>query len=129
VSLNSRLESNKEESRPGGNPGANLQSISHRCYLREEAFEWKLTKDTIYLPLGCLQGGRDLKEVELARGRAHIRVLKQRLEQTSSNHAKEICSGSAAGSYLKLINFCIMRVIKKREDTSSKSSCPAAART
>jgi hypothetical protein len=42
---------------PGGNPGANRKSISHRCYLREEAFERELTKETIYLPLGCLQGG------------------------------------------------------------------------
>ena len=41
---------------PGGNPGANLKSISHRCYLREVAFEWKLTKDTIHMPLRCLQG-------------------------------------------------------------------------
>ena len=43
-------------SRPGGNPGANLKSISHRCCLREVAFEWELTKETIHLPLGCLQG-------------------------------------------------------------------------
>ena len=42
---------------PGGNPVANLKSISHRCYLQEEAFEWRLTKETIDLPLGCLQGG------------------------------------------------------------------------
>ena len=42
---------------PEGNPGANLKSISHRCYLREVAFEWKLAEETIYLPLGCLQGG------------------------------------------------------------------------
>ena len=28
---------------PGGNPGANLKSISHRCYLQEVAFEWELT--------------------------------------------------------------------------------------
>ena len=40
-----------------GNPGANLESIFHRCYLREVAFECELTKETIYLPLGCLQGG------------------------------------------------------------------------
>ena len=38
---------------PGGNPGANIKKISHR----EVAFEWELTKETIYLPLGCLQGG------------------------------------------------------------------------
>ena len=42
---------------PGGNPGANLESISHRSYLQEVAFEWVLTAETIYLPLGCLQGG------------------------------------------------------------------------
>ena len=42
---------------PGGNPGANLKSISHRCYLFEVAFVWELTKETIVLPLGCLQGG------------------------------------------------------------------------
>ena len=42
---------------PGGNPGANLKSTAHRCYLREVAFEWALTKETIYLPLGCLQAG------------------------------------------------------------------------
>ena len=41
---------------PGGNPGANLESTSHRCFLREVAFEWEVTKETIYLPLGCLQG-------------------------------------------------------------------------
>ena len=29
---------------PGGKPGANLNSILHRCYLREVAFEWELTK-------------------------------------------------------------------------------------
>ena len=42
---------------PGGTQGANLKSICHRCYLREVAFECELTKKTIYLPLGCLQGG------------------------------------------------------------------------
>ena len=36
---------------PGGNPRANLESISRRCYLREVAFEWNSTKETIYLPL------------------------------------------------------------------------------
>ena len=34
-----------------------LESISHRCYLFEVAFVWELTKETISLPLGCLQGG------------------------------------------------------------------------
>jgi len=36
---------------------ANFKSISHRCYLFEVAFVWELTKETIDLPLVCLQGG------------------------------------------------------------------------
>jgi len=43
---------------PGGNPGANLKSISHRCHPILVAFVWELTKETIYLPLGCIQGGK-----------------------------------------------------------------------
>ena len=42
---------------PGGKPGANPKSISHRCYLFGVAFVWQLTQETIVLPLGCLQGG------------------------------------------------------------------------
>ena len=42
---------------PGGNPGANLKSIYHRCHPILVAFVWELIKETIDLPLGCLQGG------------------------------------------------------------------------
>jgi len=42
-------------SHPGGNPGANLKSISHRCYLFEVAFVWELAEETIVLPLGLKQ--------------------------------------------------------------------------
>ena len=42
---------------PGGNPGANRKSITLRCYLFKVAFVWELTKETIVLPMGCLQGG------------------------------------------------------------------------
>jgi hypothetical protein len=44
---------------PGGNPGANLKSISHRCHPILVACVWELTRETITLPitLGCLQGG------------------------------------------------------------------------
>ena len=42
---------------PGGNPGVNFKSISHRCYLRHVAFVWKLTEEIIDLPQGCLQDG------------------------------------------------------------------------
>ena len=45
------------QSRPGGNPVANLKSISHRCHPILVAFVWELTKETIDLHLGCLQGG------------------------------------------------------------------------
>jgi len=47
----------------GGNPGANLKSISQGCYLFEVAFVWELTKETIVLPLGCLQGGGGLVDL------------------------------------------------------------------
>ena len=42
---------------PGVDLKANRKSISHRCHLFEVAFVWDLTKETICLPLGCLQGG------------------------------------------------------------------------
>ena len=42
---------------PADNPRANLKSISHRCYLILVASAWVLTKETIKLPPGCLQGG------------------------------------------------------------------------
>ena len=42
---------------PGGDPGINLRSVSHRCYLVEVTFVSELTKETIVLPLGFLRGG------------------------------------------------------------------------
>jgi len=42
---------------PGVELRANLESIFRRRFLFEEAFVWQLTKETIHLPLGCLQGG------------------------------------------------------------------------
>jgi len=44
-------------SHPGGNQGANLKSISHRCHPILVEFAWNLTNKNIYLPLDCLQGG------------------------------------------------------------------------
>ena len=52
-----RVDVSRPAPHPGGNPGASLESISHICYFREVAFEWELTKETIFLPLRCLQGG------------------------------------------------------------------------
>ena len=48
----------KEQCGDRPNPGANLKSISHRCHPILVAFVWELTKETIDLPRGCLQGGR-----------------------------------------------------------------------
>ena len=42
---------------PGGNPGATLKSISHRCHPILVAFVWALTEETIDLALGYFQGG------------------------------------------------------------------------
>jgi len=51
------LTSAPAQNHPGVELRANLKSISHRCHLFEVAFVWELTKETIHLPLGCLQGG------------------------------------------------------------------------
>ena len=48
---------------PGVELRANRRSISHRCYFFEVAFVWELTKETIHLSLGCLQGGKGLSHV------------------------------------------------------------------
>jgi len=37
---------------------ADLKSIVYRRRLFEVAFVWELTEETIHLPLGCLQGGK-----------------------------------------------------------------------
>ena len=39
---------------PGVELRANFKSISQKCQLCEVAFVWKLTKETIHLPLVCL---------------------------------------------------------------------------
>jgi len=61
------------DTHPGGNPGANLKSISHRCHrhLFEVAFVWELIKETIHPALGCLQ---DLPWIL-----THLATLKQAL--------------------------------------------------
>ena len=39
------------QTHPGGNPGANLKSISHICHPILVACVWELTEETIHLPL------------------------------------------------------------------------------
>ena len=82
---------------PGGNPGANLKSISHRCHLFEVAFVWELTNETIHLPLGCLQGGTSPWSGITARGQhrgdnRHQRLASLRLKDLlarTCNESKE----------------------------------------
>ena len=65
---------------PGGNPGANLKSISHTYYLREVAFELELTTEAIYLPLVCLQGGSPAQNgnnLEVVKDLSHENCLSQ----------------------------------------------------
>ena len=45
---------------PGGNPGANLKSISHRCQPILVAFEFKLTKETNQFAHGLPTGRSDV---------------------------------------------------------------------
>ena len=49
---------------------ANLKSISHRFHLFEVAFVWEMTKETIHLPMGCLQGSY---------GEGHLEVGAERI--------------------------------------------------
>jgi hypothetical protein len=50
---------------PGVEFRANLKSISHRCHLFEVTIVWELTQETIYLPMGCLQGGGNSFSVDV----------------------------------------------------------------
>ena len=60
---------------PGVELKANIKSISHRCHQFEVALVWELTKETIHLPLGCLQGGEEKHSLARAGGtRATVRV-------------------------------------------------------
>ena len=93
--------------RPGGNPEANLEAISHRCYLREVAFEWELTKETICLPLGCLRGSmRDYRA--LGHFRAKRRHTTENVSDTCQKNPKN-----------KVRNLCL-----KAKATTTANSWP-----
>ena len=63
---------------PGVELRANRKSISHRCHLFEVAFVWGLTKETIHLPLGCLQGGSLRRNREKVCCLLEIKILSER---------------------------------------------------
>ena len=101
-----------QNTHPGGNPEANLKSISHRCHPILVAFVWELTKETIHLPQGCLQGGTGPQQVASyssdphppPRGAAEARRLSRRYKGTSLIRNRlplgpysSICLGSYGG--------------------------------
>jgi len=51
---------------------ANPESNSYRCHLFEVASVWELTKETIYLSLGCLQGGTSVENGEQGALRSEV---------------------------------------------------------
>jgi hypothetical protein len=66
------------QNHPGVELRANiLELISHRFHLFEVAFAWELTKETMHLPLGCLQGsvGAGTEEAVLSRIVAFLLAL------------------------------------------------------
>ena len=71
-SLLRRFEVNNH---PGGNPGENVKSTTHRCHPILVAFVWELTKETINLPLGCLQEEMKRRPGARSAPRRAIRVL------------------------------------------------------
>jgi len=95
----SSLGRRQELGHPGGNPGANLKSISHRCYLFEEAFVWELTKETIHLPLACLQGGFRVQRGELTGIRlsgSYLRLIDSCITQLKAQGPSRTCNESKA---------------------------------
>ena len=56
----------RETHHPGGNPGVNRESISHRRHPILVAFLWDLTKETINLPLGSPRGRKGEPEIPSA---------------------------------------------------------------
>ena len=60
---------------PGGNPGANLKSISHRCHPMRVAFVWDVTKETIHLPLGCSRVARVSGDFSLLAAQNQVLLL------------------------------------------------------
>ena len=85
---------------PGGNPGANLKSMSLRCHPILVAFVWELTKETIHLPLGCPQGGS--RQVRGGRGhRAETTRMVDHVGRTGlSVGANQQCGPTEGGRVL-----------------------------
>ena len=84
---------------PGVELRANCKSISHRCHLFEVIFVWELTKETIHLPLGCLQGGS-----------RHLKV-----DCTTIQFPHQVYAGW--GSDIRIDNFCRVCSVPEGQDS------------
>ena len=74
----------------GGNRGGNLRSIAHRCHLIRVASVWALTKETIDMPLGCLQGGLSFTSSDLVRSGLGFRVQGFRFRADLGRHIRRV---------------------------------------
>ena len=103
---------------PGGNPWANLKSISHRCHLREVAFVWGLTKETIYLPLGCLQGGPAIEAMPRA-----VCAAMRTAGAASSRNGRIACTTCTPE---RLVVYCRTTSASTAPRTPRRTCCPYA---
>jgi len=81
----------KTPTHPGGDPGANLKSISHRCYLEEVACVLELTKETIDSSLGCLQASPHPSFSSSASSAAPIRIQPRPMRRITSAEIEGQC--------------------------------------
>ena len=70
------MEREDEDDHPGGDPGANLKSIAHRCHPILVAFAWELSNDTINLPLVYLHRGGEYRFQLFFNGRRRKRTYR-----------------------------------------------------
>jgi len=86
---------------------ANVKSISHKCNLEEVAIVWELTQETIRLPLGCLQGGKDLGVSES--GAMHRGLVRARL------HCVPLRPASVCMCVRVRVCVCVYVCVRERE--------------
>ena len=99
---------------PGGNPGPNLKSISHRCHPILVALVWELTEKNINLPLGRLQDGHPLSQsLEMCLGCRTV-FDKAPIQGPEARHLGDGLCGSGAG-WLYLL---------QRLHTAEDTHCP-----
>jgi len=100
----------------GGNPGANLKSIAHRCHPILVAFVWKLTKETIELHLGCLQGG----------GRSRSRGPPRREGEKDMREEERVCVCEKTLARVRACERARERACGGGASRSNPSACRAA---